>query len=100
MSPFEITMLVCFGAAWPFSIWKSYTSRRNSGKSVWFLIVVFVGYVAGVIHKVLYNPDPVVYLYALNGIMVATDIGLYCRNAGLARRQSRDVSPAAVDQAN
>lgn len=85
MSPFEIAMLVCFGAAWPFSIWKSYTSRRNGGKSVWFLVVVLIGYVSGVIHKILYNPDPVVYLYALNGVMVAADIGLYVRNATLVR---------------
>ncbi len=89
MSPFEITMLVCFGAAWPLSIWKSYTSRRNGSKSVWFLLVVLIGYVSGVVHKIMYNPDPVVYLYALNGAMVATDIGLYFRNAALVARNER-----------
>ena len=43
MSIFEIIMLVCFGAAWPFSIYRSYKSRENSGKSIAFLIVVFIG---------------------------------------------------------
>lgn len=85
MSIFEIIMLICFGAAWPLSILKSYRSRQNSGKSVIFLVVVFCGYVSGCVHKALYNPDPVTYLYAANGLMVAMDIGLYFRNWRLAR---------------
>ena len=80
MSVFEAIMLICFGAAWPLSIYKSYVSRRNGAKSVWFLCVIFVGYVAGVTHKLLYNLDPIVGLYALNGLMVFTDIVLYVRN--------------------
>jgi len=39
MSMFEIIMLVCFGAAWPFSIYKSYTSRSNAGKSIFFYLL-------------------------------------------------------------
>lgn len=31
MSIFEVIMLICFGAAWPFSIYKSYTSTSTSG---------------------------------------------------------------------
>jgi hypothetical protein len=50
------------------------------GKSLFFLIVVLVGYVAGVLHKILYRFDNVVYLYALNGCMVLVDIALYLRN--------------------
>ena len=76
----EILMLVCFGAAWPFSIYRSLTSRSVAGKSVVFLIVVLVGYAAGVLHKLLYRYDYVIFLYALNGCMVLTDIVLYFRN--------------------
>jgi hypothetical protein len=79
-SIFEILMLVCFGAAWPFSIYRSLTSRAIAGKSVVFLIVVLVGYVAGILHKVFYRYDYVIFLYALNGCMVLTDIVLYFRN--------------------
>jgi hypothetical protein len=79
-SVFEILMLVCFGAAWPFSIYRSLTSRSIAGKSVVFLIVVLVGYAAGVLHKLLYRYDYVIFLYALNGCMVLTDIVLYFRN--------------------
>jgi hypothetical protein len=79
-SIFEILMLVCFGAAWPFSIYRSLTSRAIAGKSVVFLIVVLVGYVAGILHKVFYRYDYVIFLYALNGCMVLSDIVLYFRN--------------------
>ena len=85
MSLFEIIMLICFGAAWPISIYKSYKSRKNSGKSVIFLFIIILGYVAGIIHKVLYSYDLVIYLYFLNCIMVFTDIYLYFRNSKLAK---------------
>jgi hypothetical protein len=84
-SIFEIVMLVCFGAAWPFSIYRSYKSRSNAGKSLAFLFVVLTGYTAGILHKVFYNFDAVIYLYALNGALVLIDIALYYRNARFGR---------------
>lgn len=80
MSVFEIIMLICFGAAWPFSIYRSYRSGSVKGKSLVFLIIVMVGYVAGILHKVFFNYDGVVYLYMVNLILVAVDTGLYLRN--------------------
>jgi hypothetical protein len=88
MSLFEIVMLVCFGAAWPFSIYKSWNSRRTSGKSVFFLYIVIVGYVAGILNKIYNHFDGVVYLYGLNACMVATDIVLYYRNRAIERREA------------
>jgi len=79
-------MLVCFGAAWPVSIYKSYRSRSNDGKSVVFLYIVFVGYIAGVLHKIFFNYDLVIFLYALNGLMVLLDICIYYRNKLIALR--------------
>lgn len=87
MSIFEALMLICFGVAWPLSIWRSFRSRRNDGKSVWFLLVVFVGYVSGTTHKFLYNLDGVVILYIANGVMVAIDSALYFRNKRLMRTE-------------
>ena len=85
MSIFEIVMLICFGAAWPFSVYRSYRSRTNAGKSLFFLGVVFLGYVSGILHKIFFSPDPVIFLYILNAIMVACDICLYFRNRKLDR---------------
>lgn len=79
-------MLVCFGAAWPFSIYRSYRSRSTAGKSIVFLIIVLIGYAAGITHKLLYSPDAVTILYALNALMVFADIMLYLRNRKPARQ--------------
>ena len=81
MSIFEIIMLMCFGAAWPLSIYKSYVSKSTQGKSASFLVVILIGYVAGILNKFYYNFDNVVYLYVLNMIMVALDLGLYVKNS-------------------
>jgi hypothetical protein len=80
VSVFEISMLVCFGAAWPVSIWKSIRTRQVAGKSLFFLFIVLVGYIAGILHKIVYQYDLVIWLYILNALMVATDIALYLRN--------------------
>ncbi|MBQ1352075.1 MAG: hypothetical protein IIY71_05070, partial [Oscillospiraceae bacterium] len=80
MSIFEAGMLICFGFAWPISIYKSLKSRSTKGKSVFFSIVVDIGYVCGIIHKILYSPDLVMVLYILNFIMVSIDLLLFFRN--------------------
>ena len=83
MSIFEIGMLVCFGAAWPANIMKSIKSKSIQGKSIIFLYVISLGYVFGIINKIIYNPNIVVYLYALNLTMVLIDLRLYYRNKKL-----------------
>lgn len=89
MSMLEATMLICFGAAWPTSIWKSYQSRTNRGKSVWFLVIVFIGYVSGTLHKIHHDLDPVMALYIVNGCLVFTDFCLYLRNMKFDRARGR-----------
>ncbi len=79
MSPFEIIMLLCFGAAWPFSIHRAIKSGNVSGKSPVFLLIVLAGYISGIIHKLLYNYDPVIFIYIVNAMMVAIDMGIYFR---------------------
>lgn len=79
MSPFEIIMLVCFGASWPFSVYKTWQTKSVKGKSAIFLLLIIIGYVAGIIHKLIYKPDAVIWLYALNAIMVFIDLSLWFR---------------------
>ena len=81
MSIFEIIMLLCFGAAWPFSIYRSYRSESVKGKSLVFLIIVFTGYISGIIHKIINNYDAVIYLYGINSLMVLADSLLFIRNS-------------------
>lgn len=83
MSIFEIIMLICFGAAWPFSIYRSYKSKSVKGKSFVFLSIVFIGYIAGILHKIFYDFNNVIYLYILNMMMVGIDMLLFLRNRRL-----------------
>ncbi len=85
MSIFEMLMLLCFGAAWPFSIYKSYKSKSVAGKSPYFLLILILGYIFGILNKIFFNYDGVVYLYLLNLIMVTTDFILYLRNIKLVK---------------
>jgi hypothetical protein len=80
VSIFEIIMLVCFGLAWPFSIYKSWKTREVGSKSFIFLLALLLGYVAGILHKIFVDMDGVIVLYVLNGLMVMADMILYLRN--------------------
>lgn len=89
MSIFEMLMLLCFGAAWPFSIYRSYKSKSVAGKSPYFLVILIFGYIFGILNKILYNLDFVIYLYCLNLIMVTTDLALYFRNSKLLKAEQK-----------
>ena len=84
MSNFELITMMCFGAAWPVSIYKSIKTKSFEGKSVLFLYIIIIGYIAGITHKILYSNDFILYLYILNASMVLTDILLYYRNKRLS----------------
>lgn len=73
-------MLISFGSAWPFSIYRSYKSKSIEGKSIIFLLILMIGYCAGILHKINYSRDYVVILYTINLCMVMIDTGLYVRN--------------------
>ncbi len=76
MSVFEAGMLICFGASWPAAVVKTYTTKNVKGKSRLFLWLVIVGYICGMIHKILFNFDLVFYLYVFNLLLVSTDLFL------------------------
>ena len=78
---FEAGMLLFFGVAWPASILKSYQARTARGKSLYFLIIIIMGYICGIMAKLLAgNINFVLLFYFLNLIMVSIDVGLYFRN--------------------
>ena len=78
---FELIMLVCFGLSWPMSVYKSLTSRSTQGKSVFFIIAIIVGYISGIIGKLIggqYNY--VLAVYCLNLLIVSADLLLFFIN--------------------
>lgn len=89
MSIFEAGMLIFFGAAWPMNIIKSLRSRTAAGKSILFQWFVIIGYISGIIHKILHSNDIVMYLYILNLLMISFDTFLYYRNRKLDREREK-----------
>ena len=81
----ETVMLICFGISWPVSIHKTWRTRSVDGKSRLFLTFVFMGYMVGVLAKLLrahllgVYPEWVTSLYAFNGSLVLVDIVLHRR---------------------
>jgi hypothetical protein len=86
MSIFEAAMLICFGASWPLDIYKSLKSRTTAGKSVMFMFVLCVGYIFGIINKIIYSRDIVLVLYIINFLLVSFDICLFYRNRRIEAR--------------
>ena len=91
---FEILMVVCFGFSWPFNIIKSYKARTAKGTSLYFTLLIAIGYVGGILSKILFSiergPDYWAFLtilafvfYFINLIMVSTGIAIYFRNKRL-----------------
>ncbi len=82
MQIFEIIMLICFGISWPISVCKSIRSKSTKGKSAIFIIAIVIGYISGIIGKIVNNQlSYVVVLYLINLIVVSIDLALYFINA-------------------
>ena len=84
----EIIMLICFGFSWPLNVIKSYKARTTKGKSLPFLCLIIIGYIAGIASKftnsaymsVIGEKWYVLFFYFLNITMVFVDFCLYFRN--------------------
>ena len=90
----EIVMIVSFGASWPLNLMKSWRARTTKGKSLPFLLLVFFGYIAGIISKLVNDTYMaefaskwyVLFFYVLNLLMVGGDLILYIRNYRLDKK--------------
>lgn len=86
VSIFEILMLLCFACSWPFSIVKALRTKVVIGKSPVFMSIIVLGYVFGILHKIFYHPDAVVFLYLFNLLIVSFDLSLYFKYIEQNRR--------------
>jgi formate hydrogenlyase subunit 3/multisubunit Na+/H+ antiporter MnhD subunit len=81
---FEAAMIICFGLSWPLSVMKSWKSRTAKGKSLFFEIFILLGYLSGIVGKIMTdNITYVLVFYILNTLMVSFDLCLYARNRRL-----------------
>ena len=84
MEIFEAVMVICFGLSWPLSVYKSWKSRTAKGKSLLFEVFIAIGYVSGIVGKLISGNITYVFIfYIINLCMVTVDILLYIRNAHL-----------------
>lgn len=73
---FEATMLLCFGLAWPIAAMKMLRTGRVEGKGLTFTAIIWTGYVAGALSKLIAldaagaTLAPVFWLYVLNSFTV------------------------------
>ena len=89
----EIIMILSFGASWPMNVIKSYKVRTAKGKSVAFLCLIIIGYIAGIASKFANEAYMaafaekwyVLVFYFINITLVSVDLCLYFRNRRLDR---------------
>lgn len=97
----EAFMILCFGLSCPISIRKSWVSRTAKGKSLFFEFFIWLGYIFGILRKIILfrqadgSPGFLFYLawifYILNILEITIDMLLYARNVRLdAQRENKD----------
>lgn len=88
-SVFETIMLICFGLSWPLNVMKAYRARTAKGTSLTFILLILVGYIAGIIAKLLMGQiNYVLIVYLLNFAIVSLNLAVYFRNVALDRKHA------------
>lgn len=92
----EAGMILCFGLSWPISIRKSWVSRTAKGKSLFFELFIWIGYIFGIANKwIQYVDNPnrswlfilAWAFYFLNITEITIDMALYFRNRKLDKER-------------
>ena len=94
----EALMIFFFGLSWPFNLRKSYVSRTAKGKSLFFEVMIVIGYGFGIARRILLmaagEEKTFIFMlgfvfYWLATIQILIDIGLYFRNVRLDREREQ-----------
>ena len=79
MSIFEAGMMACFGISWPIAAYKTFKAKCVGGKSFSFSCLILTGYIFGLIHKLFFYRDWVIWLYLFNMFFLIVDMCLYLK---------------------
>lgn len=83
----ETIMLVCFGFSWPLNVIKAYKARTTKGTSLLFIILIIIGYIAGILSKIISGQiNYVLIAYILNLVIVSVNVVIYFRNAAIDKK--------------
>lgn len=77
MSIFEAGMMGMLWHKLADSSIKTYKCKCVHGKSIHFSMLILLGYICGITHKVLDDMDWVFWLYILNTLFLLIDMYLY-----------------------
>ena len=84
----EAAMLICFGCSWPLSVYKNYKAKTAKNMSLWFILLIITGYVAGITAKIITgHVNYVLAVYSLNLVVVSANLVVYFVNKGYDHRE-------------
>lgn len=77
----ESVMLICFGLSWPINVWKNIKSKTAKNMSLRFVLLIIVGYIAGIVAKLSKGAiNYVLVVYILNLAIVSVNVVVYFVN--------------------
>lgn len=80
-SVLETVMLVCFGFSWPMNVIKAFRVRSAKNMSLPFILLIILGYVAGISAKLMtHQISYVLIAYFINLAIVSLNLAVYFRN--------------------
>lgn len=87
-SIFETIMLICFGFSWPMNLIKAYNAKTAKGTSLPFILLIIIGYIAGITAKMVNGQiNYVLIAYLLNLVIVLLNLAVYFRNLSLDKKK-------------
>lgn len=77
----EATMLICFGLSWPISVYKNIKSHSAKNMSLYFNLLIIIGYIAGICAKFYMHAfNYVLAVYVINLLIVSINLIVYFTN--------------------
>jgi hypothetical protein len=77
----ETVMLVCFGFSWPINLIKNIRAKTAKSTSLFFIILITLGYIAGIAAKIISGQiNYVLIAYFINIIFVLMNLAVYFIN--------------------
>ncbi len=80
----EAIMLICFGLSWPMNAYKNFKARTAAGTSWQFILLITLGYFAGIAAKFASGSvNWVLAVYLINLACIGVNWIVYFRNRRL-----------------
>ena len=86
----EAAMLICFGLSWPINAYKTFKAGTAAGTSWQFILLITVGYLAGIAAKFASGMiNWVLAVYFINVVCIAANWVVYFRNRAIDAERDR-----------